>query len=155
MRSKIVIGTIIAIVLVLVVIGLTLPPASVNAKIDNTQLTKLKGEGALVVDVRTPQEYESGHIPDAINAPVENIQEAAATWDKSRAIVVYCATGARSANAAAYLAAQGFKKVYDLEKGIAFWDGETSTGQASGTAGAAVTIETNGKPVFIDFSGST
>lgn len=155
MRSKIIISVIVAVVAVLVVVGLTLPPASVNAKIDNAQLTKLKGEGALIVDVRTPQEYQSGHIPDAINAPVDTIQEAAASWDKSRAIVVYCATGARSTNAAAYLAAQGFKKVYDLEKGIAFWDGETSTGQADGTAGTAVRIETKGKPVFIDFSGST
>ena len=73
MRSKIVIGTVVAIVAVLVVIGLTLPTANVNAKIDNAQLTRLKGEGALVVDVRTPQEYESGHIPDAINAPVDDI----------------------------------------------------------------------------------
>lgn len=154
MQKKFLIWAILAVAAVAVVIGLTLPPASVNAKIGNDELTKLKGEGALIVDVRTPGEYASGHIPDAINVPVDTIQEVSAGWDKKKAVVVYCATGARSANAAAYLAAQGFKKVYDLEKGIAFWTGETSTAQSDGSTGA-ITIETNGKPLFIDFSGST
>ena len=62
-------------------------------------------EGARLVDVRSPEEYAAKHIEGAENAPVETVDSA---------IVLYCASGRRSARAAAALRARGYTRVYDL-----------------------------------------
>jgi rhodanese-related sulfurtransferase len=134
------------------------PAGPIDKKIGGAELVQLQGAGASVIDVRTPSEFAQAHLPNAVNVPLETLQQAAATWGKDRPIVVYCATGARSANAAAYLAAHGFTKVYDLSGGIASWTGAVVSGNAQGP-GALPTgggvVATNGKPVFIDFASST
>ena len=66
-----------------------------------------------IVDVRTKEEYETGHIKDAINIPVDNIVENANKLEKGKTIIVYCKSGKRSATAATTLKGLGFK-VYDL-----------------------------------------
>lgn len=137
-------------------IALSGPAAPVGTEIGNDELVRLKGQGALIVDVRTPSEFEGSHIPGAINAPMDQIQQTAATWDKDREIVLYCATGARSANVLAYLEGQGFTKVHNLTQGLVAWTGETVSGQgAVAEGGAPGAIETSGKPLFIEFSSST
>lgn len=74
-------------------------------------LEMIKG-GAKVIDVRSPEEFEDEHFPDAINIPVNVIQtRTAELGDKAAPIVVYCASGSRSAFAARILAQAGFKKV--------------------------------------------
>ena len=136
----------------------TTPSAPIRKLIDSAELTRLQAAGALVVDVRTTSEYAAGHIPDAVNVPLDQLQTAAAGWNKDRAVVVYCATGARSANASSYLAGQGFTKIYDLAKGIVAWTGGLTAGGLQAAGGAASgdgTVKTNGKPVFIDFASST
>jgi phage shock protein E len=71
-------------------------------------------QGAAVVDVRTPAEYEAGHYKGATNIPLQELQSRLTEMgDKSMAIVVYCASGMRSARAAAILAAAGFTDVTD------------------------------------------
>lgn len=122
-------------------------PAS--GDISNEQLVKLAAQGATLVDVRTPAEFEGGHIEGAINAPVDDIQTASASWDKATPVIVYCATGSRSANAAGYLTAQGFSNVYDLPGGVAAWDGELVAG-ASKPAPAAAAPST-GEPTMYAF----
>lgn len=135
---------------------LTAPAPVVDKEIGNDGLAQLKGRGAMIVDVRTPAEFEGSHIPDAVNVPMEQIQQTAATWDKNGEIVVYCATGARSTQAAAYLEGQGFTKVHNLTKGIVEWTGETATGKSVAVpSGGTSAIKTSGKPLFIDFSTST
>jgi len=69
-------------------------------------------EGAVVVDVRTPDEYEDGHFPNAINIPVgELIKRAAEIGPKDKAVLLYCASGSRSAMGAKLLKTLGFVDV--------------------------------------------
>ncbi len=126
-------------------------PAEVRKDIGNGELRNLQASGARVVDVREPGEYALGHIQGAENVPLGSLQAAAQAWDPGQPIVVYCATGARSANAAAYLAGKGFQKVYNLKAGIASWDGPLT--KTEGPPPAA--IKTNGKPILLNFFSDT
>ena len=90
-------------------------PASAAAAehVDGAAAKKLVQGGARLVDVRTPEEYAAGHIEGAVNVPVDTV-EAHDLGEKDQPIVVYCASGRRSARAAAALRAKGFVKLYDL-----------------------------------------
>ncbi len=76
------------------------------------------GQGALVVDVRTPEEYRSGHIPGAVNLPLDQIQAWAKDLPKDRPVYLYCRSGNRSQKAAEYLVKEGYTNLYNLEGGI-------------------------------------
>lgn len=73
-------------------------------------------EQIIVLDVRTKEEYESGHIPNAILIPADNLQEEAEhiLKDKERPIFVYCRSGTRSATASNILVKLGYSKVHNL-----------------------------------------
>ncbi len=77
----------------------------------------------LILDVRTPREYQAGHLPGARLLPVQllqaNIEQLAAYRD--REILIYCATGNRSTVAAKILMDNGFKQIANLRHGIADW----------------------------------
>ncbi len=64
--------------------------------------------GAMIVDVRTKEEYVGGHVNEAINIPIKILKAKSKTLDKNRTIVVYCASGSRSAHAAKFLRESGF-----------------------------------------------
>lgn len=84
------------------------------ATIDNLQL----------LDVRTPKEYNEGHIEGAelINFFDEDfVQQAEANFDKDKPLMLYCRSGNRSAKATAKLKAAGFKEIYDLRGGYKAW----------------------------------
>ena len=66
-----------------------------------------------IIDVRTKEEYESGHIKGAINIPDTEIENEV-NYDKDKAIAVYCRTGVRSSEAAKTLEKMGYTKIYDL-----------------------------------------
>ena len=71
--------------------------------------------GAKLVDVRTPQEYAAGHIPGAVNIPVQEMDARLAEFGpKDGVVVVYCRSGARSATAKQKLEAAGYKTVHNL-----------------------------------------
>jgi rhodanese-related sulfurtransferase len=136
------------------------------ADVGNADFQKAITAGAQLIDVRTAEEYAAGHIPGAINIPIDVLPKMLATIDKTRTVAVYCATGARSLNAKQFLAAQGYPNVLNLQSGIASWDGQVIAGTKPGTAGqgasgspapsgAAVTIKTNGTPVFVDLFSPT
>lgn len=74
--------------------------------------TKMQA-GALVIDVRTPEEFERGHIEDAVNVPHTQITNNLASigYDKGRSIVLYCASGRRAGLAKAELSALGYTGV--------------------------------------------
>jgi rhodanese-related sulfurtransferase len=69
--------------------------------------------GALIIDVRTPEEFKNGHIDGSLNIPLDKIGEAMAWLQKDVPIVVVCASGNRSAHAVMVLKANGFEKVYN------------------------------------------
>ena len=77
--------------------------------------------GARLVDVRSPSEFASGHIHGALNLPVDQLSARMGEFgSKDKLIVVYCASGARSAMAARKLKAIGFASVRNLG-GMANW----------------------------------
>lgn len=90
-------------------------------------------ENVILLDVRTPQEFEQGHIKGAINVDVrdkdfkENVAKVL-KYNPDRVaptVAVYCRSGVRSVAAANILLKEGYaKKVYNLEKGINGWMGE-------------------------------
>ncbi|MBI5232625.1 MAG: rhodanese-like domain-containing protein [Coriobacteriales bacterium] len=156
MNQRIVIWTIVGAVVAGLAFVLMTPATATKQNIESSELTQLQNGGAWVIDVRTNSEYVRGHIPDSLNLPLEQLKQTAATWSKTQPIVVYCATGARSAEAASYLTSQGFKKVYDLSGGMAGWTGPVAGGQpATSVPKGPGVVETGGEPVFIDFAGST
>lgn len=76
-------------------------------------LQQLKSQGALLLDVRTPQEFAGGHAPGALNIPVATLQARFLELDRQKPILVCCASGARSAWAKNFLDAQGFQTVHN------------------------------------------
>jgi rhodanese-related sulfurtransferase len=77
----------------------------------------------LLVDVRTPEEFRSGHIPTAINIDYREISEGMDGIDRDQRIVLYCRSGSRSRSAYRTLQEMGFTNVVDFG-GIIHWDGE-------------------------------
>jgi rhodanese-related sulfurtransferase len=80
------------------------------------------GEAPLFVDVRTPEEYQSGHVPGAINIPRNQLNVRLAELEHARdRLVVYCERGPRAAAAMATLASAGFTGVRHLAGDMAGW----------------------------------
>lgn len=76
-----------------------------------------------MVDVRTPEEFQSGHIATAINMNLYdgNFSEQLQSLNKEKPVFVYCKAGSRSATAANTMKEMGFKTIYDLKGGILAW----------------------------------
>jgi phage shock protein E len=68
---------------------------------------------AILVDVRTPEEFASGTVNGAINIPVDELESQLTKLNKDAEIVVFCRSGSRSARAAAILEKNGFKHVFN------------------------------------------
>lgn len=90
-----------------------------NYDITMNQLLQMQLDGALVVDIRSPQEYNEGHIKGAIVLPDYEIRRMASNVipNKNETIIVYCGTGIRSKNAQKCLQRLGYVNVYNLYKG--------------------------------------
>jgi rhodanese-related sulfurtransferase len=71
-------------------------------------------EEYLLVDVRTPEEFASGHIAGAINIPVEELGSRLAEIGSDKPVVLYCRSGNRSTTAASILESAGYEGVYNL-----------------------------------------
>jgi rhodanese-related sulfurtransferase len=84
---------------------------------------QIKSGEVLIVDVRTPNEYNSGHIEGAVLCDVtagsfdQKIQE----YAKDQPVYIYCRSGSRSAGAMRKMKAMGFTEVYDLRGGVINW----------------------------------
>ena len=86
--------------------------------------SELKDKNRQLIDVRTPQEYASGHIQHAVNINWNDqklFTESLKGFDKNKPVYLYCRSGVRSAKAAAQLSKQGFT-VYDIQGGILEWE---------------------------------
>ena len=84
--------------------------------------------GYIILDVRRPDEYAAGHIPNAINVPNESIgtDEIPELPDKDQLIMVYCRSGRRSKEASEKLVKLGYTKIVEFG-GILDWKGEIET----------------------------
>lgn len=76
-------------------------------------LKEVISNGAVILDVRTKGEYQSGHLRNSINIPVDNLQQNIKKLNKNRAIITCCASGSRSAAARKILQSNGFDQVYN------------------------------------------
>jgi thioredoxin len=78
---------------------------------------------APIIDVRTPEEFAKGHIPNANNFDwhASGFHEQIATLDKSKPVFTYCLAGSRSADATKKMLAAGFVQVFELKGGILKW----------------------------------
>lgn len=74
-----------------------------------------------VIDVREINEINAGTIPDAVAMPLATIPLRMSELDKDRPLVFVCRSGARSAQACAYLQQQGFENVHNLRGGMFAW----------------------------------
>lgn len=84
------------------------------------ELKKMIMEGALLVDVRSPQEYQEGHLKGAKLIPEYEIMKTCRyeLKDKNAVIILYCSTGSRSKKAQRKLEKKGYQNVYNLYNGI-------------------------------------
>jgi rhodanese-related sulfurtransferase len=79
--------------------------------------------GAVVIDVRTQQEYDEGHIPGAILVPEETLYQKIPQLypDKTKTIYLYCHTGHRGAVSTRLLKSMGYEKAFNIEGGLDGW----------------------------------
>lgn len=70
-------------------------------------------KGAVIIDVRTPNEFRGGHIKSALNIPLNNLASQVSKIKKDKPVITCCASGMRSASAKSYLQSNGFKEVYN------------------------------------------
>ena len=97
----------------------------INKEVNRCRTTK----GAVLLDVRTEEEYRRGHIGGSRNIPVEKIDNAAnLLHDKSAPLFVYCQSGARSRKAVSRLKKMGYTEVYNIG-GIESYQGKKQTGK--------------------------
>ncbi|WP_121616083.1 sulfurtransferase TusA family protein [Virgibacillus halodenitrificans] len=83
------------------------------------------GENLTILDVREPAEFAFGHIPNAINIPLGDLEERMKELDKDNELHVICRTGNRSDLAAQKLTEKGFPNVKNVIPGMSTWEGPT------------------------------
>ncbi len=89
-------------------------------EINKEQLEKMVEQGATLIDVRSPQEFQEGHLEKAILLPEYEIKQNITQIlpDKSQVIIVYCSTGHRGQKAQKILQRYGYAQVYNLCRGL-------------------------------------
>ncbi len=95
-----------------------------ETSMSNQQVKKMIEQGGILLDVRSPQEFQEGHLENAILLPEYEIKEKANSIlpDKTQTIIAYCNTGHRSQKAKKMLQMLGYKHVYNLCKGLENYD---------------------------------
>lgn len=133
---------------------------SCTAKKDTLSYTQISQEEAMkmmeeedciILDVRTVEEYNEGHIPDALCIPVETIgnEKPEELPDSDQIILVYCRTGVRAAQASDKLVKLGYTGVYDFG-GIVTWKGDIviEGEEIYREPEATLVIEVNGRQIY-------
>jgi phage shock protein E len=100
--------------------------AAYSANVSNINQQELLGADTsnfVIVDVRTPEEFQQGHVPNAINVPLSKIIEnpAILTSSKGKPIVLYCRSGYRAGKAAEALRKDGHQNLRHLDGDMQAW----------------------------------
>ena len=94
-------------------------------KVDPVEFSEVIAQpGVIILDVRTPEEFNAGHIENAININVadSNFSSEVSKLDKNATVAVYCRSANRSAVATNEMAELGFTDMYDMQGGIIDWE---------------------------------
>jgi rhodanese-related sulfurtransferase len=93
------------------------------ASVSPQDTVRLMNQGALLIDLRPPEQYTAGHVGGARQMTGDQLLKAGETLKKykDKAVVVYDDTGSLGASAVRQLAAQGFTKAFNLRGGLAAW----------------------------------
>ncbi len=85
-------------------------------QISTREAGELLKQGALIVDVRTATEFHDGHLPGAVNVPIDQIESQIGHYalNKEHVLLLHCQSGMRSALAKRKLTEMGYRKAYDL-----------------------------------------
>ncbi|WP_457621467.1 rhodanese-like domain-containing protein [Persephonella sp.] len=86
-------------------------------------LIEKEKDNVFILDVRTPQEYKEGHIPDSNLIPLDSLPNQIDKIPRDKKIIVYCRSGMRSASASRFLSSLGYD-VYNIAGGINAWKKE-------------------------------
>jgi thioredoxin len=120
---------------------------------------RINAEHPQILDVRTATEYQSGHLKNSLQADwliMEQFADRVKYLDKTKPLLVYCASGMRSAAAAKWLLANGFVDVKNLKSGLISWKQEGKPIEAENNK-AQLSIEkykeliASGDKVLVDF----
>jgi hydroxyacylglutathione hydrolase len=95
-------------------------PLASLPQLDVSELRARLGELS-VIDVRRSGEYKSGHVPDAVNVPLDELPQRLAQVDRTRPVAVICASGYRSSAAASILERHAFAQLYNVIGGTNAW----------------------------------
>lgn len=122
---------------ILMIIGIVLLGLFITRKISFTSNEHVKNMNAdeahsfiennkdvIIIDVRTQQEYKSGHIPGSKSIPVSEFKARIGELEKNKdtPIIVHCASGSRSSSAVKILVNNGFKNINHLNRGLSGWN---------------------------------
>lgn len=93
-----------------------------TASLDTLGATRLINDSnPIILDVRSPAEYSVGHLPNARNIPLDDLDKRAGELPAKRPVLLCCANGARSARAARQLKQGGREGVFNLGGGLQAW----------------------------------
>ena len=96
--------------------------------------------GAVLLDVREPDEWNAGHAPDAHHIPMQDVPARLDEIPTDGDVVVVCRMGGRSAQVTAYLLAQGWESVANLAGGMWAWEAAGKPVQRAGGPGPGTVI---------------
>ena len=115
----------------------------------------LDRSATFLVDTRTKQEFELGHIEGAVNIPLDDVRERIAEFPKDKTIVLYCAVGLRGYVAQQILKGRGFANVYNLSGGFKTYSLATQKieNEAATPAPCIATSQTDDKIQTLDACG--
>lgn len=104
-------------------VGCNTTPVESSMDVETFATTLASKSNAVLVDVRTPQEFQAGYIPNAVNIDFrnENFLEEVSKLDKTQPVFIYCQSGGRSARAFSLMKDNGFKEIYELNVGYGGW----------------------------------
>jgi phage shock protein E len=109
--------------LLLVAVALPCLAGSQPRNITSTQARELmaKDKKVVLLDVRTPEEYQQAHLHGAQLIPLGELERRVQEVPRDRPLLVYCAVGARSVSAAGLLSARGYRDIYQMSDGLVGW----------------------------------
>ena len=105
-----------------------LAPQRLDISAEQLQIMLDTSQEVVLVDVRSYEEYTTGHIPGSINLPLGDVDQWSEGMSKNLVICCICAAGARSRQAADTLIEKGFARVHNLLGGVNGWPGDIETG---------------------------